>query len=136
ASEVANGLRAGTLPPFIGIRCKPFTPELRRRSLRTLELFLAALLKQTHGKLPPNFVVTYPKAIDPKQVTALCAWFDKFEREHRLKKGSLRLELMIETPQSIAILAELLRASRGRCVAAHFGVYDYTAALGITASHQ
>jgi len=28
------------------------------------------------------------------------------------------------------------RGGPGRCIAAHFGAYDYTAALGITAAHQ
>src|ERR1700719_3870066 len=43
---------------------------------------------------------------------------------------------MVETPQSIFILPKLVEAARGRCVAAHFGIYDYTAALGITAANQ
>jgi hypothetical protein len=49
---------------------------------------------------------------------------------------------MIETPQSIINpagsinLPLLLRAARGRCVAAHFGTYDYTASCNITAAHQ
>src|SRR5205085_3404011 len=45
AREIATGLAAGTLPPSIGIRIKPFTPELSMRSFRTLELFLARLLE-------------------------------------------------------------------------------------------
>ena len=43
---------------------------------------------------------------------------------------------MIETPQSIFILPQLLEAAEGKCVAAHFGAYDYTASLGITAANQ
>ncbi len=49
---------------------------------------------------------------------------------------------MIETPQSIfnergqVNLLPLARAAQGRCVAAHFGTYDYTAGRGITAAHQ
>src|SRR5256714_12772995 len=31
AKEVAAGMKAGTLPPFIGIRIKPFTEELHAR---------------------------------------------------------------------------------------------------------
>jgi hypothetical protein len=52
------------------------------------------------------------------------------------------MELMVETPQSIfdehgaAALPAFVRASEGRVVAAHFGTYDYTASLGITAAHQ
>ena len=49
---------------------------------------------------------------------------------------------MIETPQSIlnergsSTLPLLAAAARGRCVAAHFGTYDYTASCNITAEHQ
>ena len=39
AAEVAAGLAAGTLPPFIGIRIKPLNEDLRARSLQTLDLF-------------------------------------------------------------------------------------------------
>ena len=39
AAEVARGLAAATLPPFIGIRVKPLTEELRDRSARTLTLW-------------------------------------------------------------------------------------------------
>jgi hypothetical protein len=46
------------------------------------------------------------------------------------------MEIMVETPQSIFILPQLVEAARGRCVAAHFGAYDYTASLGITAANQ
>jgi hypothetical protein len=64
------------------------------------------------------------------------------ERSARLPRGSLRLELMIETTQAIlndhgeSNLPRLLKAARGRCAAAHFGTYDYTAACSITAAHQ
>jgi len=49
---------------------------------------------------------------------------------------------MIETPQSIlnergqSNLPLMAAAARGRCVAAHFGTYDYTAACNITAENQ
>ena len=50
--------------------------------------------------------------------------------------------MMIETTQSIINhrgeinLPRLLAAAEGRCVAAHFGTYDYTAGCNITAAHQ
>jgi len=59
-----------------------------------------------------------------------------------LEPGILRIELMIETPQSIfnergeANLMTLVGAARGRCVAAHFGPYDYVASLGIASPRQ
>src|ERR1035437_3327792 len=36
AEEMARGLKEGSLPPFIGIRTKPFSAELSARSIRTL----------------------------------------------------------------------------------------------------
>src|SRR5262249_50748202 len=61
AAEVAKGMEAGTLPPFIGIRIKPFSDELKDRSIRTMDLFLTALVEASDGRLPANFVVTIPK---------------------------------------------------------------------------
>jgi hypothetical protein len=142
AREMAAGLAAGSLPPFIGIRIKPFTEELRERSFRTLDLFLTALTRETGGRLPDNFVVTLPKVTIPEQVAALADLFDLLDPALSLPSGSLRLEIMVETPQSIldargeCPLPRLAEAARGRCVAAHFGTYDYTASCNITAAHQ
>jgi hypothetical protein len=142
AIEVADGMTTGTLPPFIGIRIKPFTEELRARSMRTLDIFVATVLDRTDGILPGNFVVTLPKITIPEQVAALADLFDLLERKTGLAAGSLKMEMMIETTQSIINhegrinLPLLLQAARGRCVAAHFGTYDYTASCSITAAHQ
>jgi len=142
AAEVAEGMNIGALPPFIGIRIKPFNEELRERSARTLDIFLSTLLDQTGGALPDNFVVTLPKITIPEQVAALADLFELLEEEIGLAAGSLKLEMMIETTQSVINergeinLPLLLAAARGRCIAAHFGTYDYTAACSITAAHQ
>jgi citrate lyase beta subunit len=142
AREMARGMVSGELPPFIGIRIKPFTEELRARSIRTLDLFLTTLSRETKGKLPANFVVTLPKIVLPEQVRLLTKILSKLERKLRFGRGALRLELMIETTQSIlnargeSNLPLLLDAAGGRCVAAHFGTYDYTASCSITAAHQ
>ena len=142
ALEVAKGMAAGSLPPFIGIRVKPLTEELQRRSLRTLDLFLTALREQTGGRLPEHFVVTLPKISVPQQPAALAKVLELFEVASGLPAKTLRFEIMIETTQSIfdregrLALPLLLEASAGRCVAAHFGTYDYTASCGITAAHQ
>lgn len=142
ANEVAAGLRDGTLPPSIGIRIKPLTEELKRRSLRTFDLFLTRLLDRSDGVLPPNFVVTLPKITAPEQVAALASACDAFEYWRGLPSGVLRFELMVETTQSIfamdgtVALPRLVAEGGGRIVGAHFGTYDYTAACGITAAHQ
>ncbi|CAN5186619.1 aldolase/citrate lyase family protein [soil metagenome] len=142
AREVANGLAAGTLPPFIGIRIKTFSEELHARSIRTLDLFLTELVTATGGRMPENFVVTLPKIVLPDQVAALADIFDEVEPKLGLPSGSLKMEMMIETTQSIIALdgeigmPRLLEAARGRCSAAHFGTYDYTASCSITAAYQ
>ena len=142
AIEVAAGIENATLPPFIGIRIKPFTEELRARSMRTLDIFVSTLVEKSGGKLPENFVVTQPKITIPEQVSALADLFDLLEKQTGLAAGSLKMEMMIETTQSIINargeinLPLLLAAARGRCVAAHFGTYDYTASCSITAAHQ
>ena len=136
AREMAKGVADGTLPAFIGIRIKPFNEELRDRSLRTLDLFLTTLVQESGGRLPDNFVVTLPKVTIPEQSAALADLFDLLEPALGLPAGSLQLEIMIETPQAIFHLRELAEAARGRCVAAHFGTYDYTASCNITAEHQ
>ena len=135
AHEIAAGMRNGTLPAFIGIRIKPFTQELTRRSIRTLDVFLTTLLSEA-GKLPPNFVVTLPKIQVLEQVTALADLFDALEPKLALKPGTLKFEFMIEVIQSIPMLGRMLDAARGRVVAAHFGTYDYTASCNITAAEQ
>ena len=140
--ELAKGMAAGTLPPFIGIRIKTFSSEVSARSMRTLDLFLTALVAKSGGKLPANFVVTLPKVTSPGETAALADFFDAIEPKLGLAAGSLKLENMIETTQSImdpsgqSMLPKLLTAARGRCVAAHFGTYDYTASCNITALYQ
>jgi citrate lyase beta subunit len=142
AREVAKGLDAGTLPPFIGIRLKPLSAELHARSLRTLDMFLTTLVRATGRRLPPNFVITVPKLMTPAHVAAVAAACRVLERRLRLAPGTLALELMIETPQSIlapdgtSALRALVAAGAGRVRGAHFGTYDYTALCGITASWQ
>jgi citrate lyase beta subunit len=142
AREVAAGMEAETLPPFIGIRIKPFSEELVARGLRTMDIFLSTLLSVSGGSLPTEFVVTLPKVVIPEQITALVQAFERIEAAHNLAAGSLRLELMVETPQSIlgddghCALPELVDAAQGRCRGAHFGTYDYTALCQITAAYQ
>ncbi len=142
AAEMARALAGGTLPPFCGIRIKSLSAELAPRSLRTLDLFLTALRESAGGAWPKGFVVTLPKILGPEAVTALAAVLDALEKKLRLAPGTVPIELMIETPQSVfasdgAVAAPgLVAAGRGRVRSAHFGTYDYTASLDITAAHQ
>lgn len=142
AMEVAQGLRENSLPPFIGIRIKPFTEEMKERGLRTLDIFITTLVQQSGGQLPENFVVMLPKVTIPEQPKTLVRFFKIMEKELGLPKGILKMEMMVETTQSIMDnggrnpLSRFIKASKGRCIAMHFGTYDYTASAGITAKYQ
>src|SRR5262249_46061192 len=104
-------------------------------------IFLGTLLEAA-GELPPNLVLTLPKVTIPEQVSVFAALLAAFEREAGLDEGVLRFEVMVETPQlvmgadGVSALPKLIPAAKGRLQAAHFGTYDYTASLGITAAHQ
>ncbi|MBI3718293.1 MAG: phosphoenolpyruvate kinase [Sphingobacteriales bacterium] len=142
AKEVAKGIKKSSLSPFIGIRIKPFTEEMRERGLRTLDIFITTLIGETGGKLPENFVVMLPKVTIPEQPATLAGFFDILEEELKLEKGVLKMEMMVETTQSIMAidgtnpLYKFIKASNGRCIAMHFGTYDYTASCSITARYQ
>jgi citrate lyase beta subunit len=142
ADHVARGVAGNTLPPGIGIRIKTLSEELKARGLRTFDLFLTRLLERMSGRLPQAFVVTLPKITSPAQVSALAAACEEVERGRGLAPGVLRIELMVETTQSIfsteggVALPHLVAAGGGRVIGAHFGTYDYTAGLSITAAHQ
>jgi hypothetical protein len=110
--------------------------------MRTLDIFVTALLEKTGAKLLENFVITVPKVQLPAQMSAVVRLFEILERKNGLTNGMLKIEPMIETPQSIinscgeVALGSLVDAAEGRCRSVHFGVYDYTASCGITASYQ
>jgi len=123
AREVAKERDQGSLPAFIGIRIKPLNEESKARSLRTLEIFMKTL-----GPLPPNFAVALPKITVPEQVAALAAILADY--------GVHRMDLMIETPASLFLLPRLVEAAGNLKLTMHFGPYDYTAGLGITAANQ
>ncbi len=140
AAEVAKGMREGTLSPFIGMRIKPLNEELRVRSIRTLDLVTTALVEA--GGLPERWVVTIPKITIIEQVEYTVSVLRDLERKLGLADGTLRFEAMVETPQIIldsagtSLLPRVLAASDGRLRGAHFGTYDYTAGINITAAHQ
>jgi citrate lyase beta subunit len=142
AREVAKGLGSMSLPPFIGIRIKPLNEDLRIRAARTLDIFVTTLLAESDGRLPDNFVITVPKVQIPEQVTAVVRLLGQLEKKTALQSGSLKIELMLETPQAIInrqgalTLPALIEAAAGRCTGVHFGVYDYTASRNITSAYQ
>jgi hypothetical protein len=142
ADEVAKGMSENLLSPFIGIRVKTFSDECKVRSIRTLDIFLTRLAEKTGGRLPENFIVTLPKVTTPTQVSTCAKALANLEAKLGFPKDSLRMEIMIETTQSIInhkgenTVPLLVAAAGGRCRSAIFGTYDYTASCNITAAHQ
>nr|WP_218888716.1 aldolase [Saccharopolyspora hordei] len=142
AGVVAGWLREGTAPAHVGLRVKSFdTPELRARSVRTLDVFLTALLRE-HGGLPDGFLLTFPKVVDVAQVEVFVELLGLLEQQLGLPEQALGFEIQVETTQSIVdsegrlALPRFLRAGAGRVTGLHFGTYDYTASCGLTAAHQ
>ena len=141
AEELVKGISQSSLPPSIGVRIKSFGPPSRVRSVRTLELFVRAL-HRAGGQSLRELIVTLPKVVGPSQVEALAALLAQLERQLGLPERWLKIEIMIETPQALIApsgeiqLPKLVTAANGRCKGVHFGPYDYTAALNITASEQ
>jgi citrate lyase beta subunit len=133
--EVARAYEARRLPYYWGVRVKSFADRGHERGLRTLDGFLTGLAERL-GKLPGGFVVTFPKIVAPEHVEVFAEFLARFEDEIGLPENMLRFEIQVETPQSVTRLSEIVEAAGRRLSAAHFGVFDYTAALGLPPSEQ
>ncbi len=141
AAEAAGRTLATTGgTPFVGIRFKSFEAATRRRGIRTLDLFLSGLLSE--GSLPDGFVVTLPKVTAVEQVEVAAEVLGRLETAYGLADRALRFEVQIETAQSIlstdgtVSVAQIIQAADGRCSGLHYGTYDYSAGLGISAAYQ
>ena len=140
ANAVAAAVAAGTAPPFIGIRFKCFEAPTRARGLRTLDLFVSTLA--TAGELPAGLILTLPKVTTVAQVQAMDFAVSRLEEVHGLPAGRLRFEVQVETPQLIlgpdgtSPVAQLPHMVPGRISALHYGTYDYSASLQISAEYQ
>ncbi|MFJ4440441.1 DUF6986 family protein [Streptomyces sp. NPDC088923] len=154
AEEDADALRAARLvaaacaepepsrvPARIGIRIKCMEAAVRERGIRTLDLFLTALL-DTAPRLPARLVLTLPKVTYAPQVTAMARLLGAFEEARGLAPDGIGFEIQIETAQAVlgpdgaATVARMIDAGRGRVTALHYGTFDYSAALGVSAAHQ
>lgn len=137
---VSAAVAAGTAPPFIGIRFKCFEAPTRARGVRTLDLFVSALA--SGGELPQGLVLTLPKVTTVDQVKAMDFAVGRLEEIHGLPAGRLRFEVQVETPQLIlshegtSPVARLAHAVPGRISGLHYGTYDYSASLEISAEYQ
>lgn len=142
SDELAKSFLGNQITAFCGFRIKSFQKETFKRAARTLDLFLTNFLEKTGGKLPANFVVTLPKIILKEEVEILDELLSEFEIKNEFEKGAIKIEIMVETPQSIVndkgemALKSLVEAGGGRVNSAHFGAYDYTASFGISGVYQ
>ncbi|MBC3190623.1 aldolase [Pseudonocardia sp. C8] len=140
ATTVARSVADGTAPRWIGLRFKCLEAATRARGIRTLDLFLSTLLD--HGGLPDGLVITLPKVSTVSQVEAMVTLCAEYERAAGLPAGRLRFEVQVETPQLIvgadgtAPVAAAIAAGDGRVSALHYGTFDYSAALGVSAAYQ
>ncbi|MER6282934.1 DUF6986 family protein [Streptomyces sviceus] len=140
ARLIAEAYKNGTAAPYMGIRVKCMEAAVRDRGIRTLDVFLTGLMAA--GGLPEGLVLTLPKVTYAEQVTAFARLLDAFEKTHGLDSGRLGFEIQIETSQSIlatdgtATVARMIQASEGRATGLHYGTFDYSACLGVSAAYQ
>ena len=138
--NVAVATAAATAPPYVGLRFKSLEAATRRRGLRSLDVFLGAVLEG--GPLPDGFVLTCPKVTSVDQVHAMVRICQALETTHGLPTARLHFELQIETTQAVlgpdgrATVAAMIHAAQGRCSGLHYGTYDYSAAAGVAAAYQ
>jgi citrate lyase beta subunit len=140
AEEAARAVQAsradGTAPPSFGLRVKSFVDGAEARSLRTLDTFLTSLTEAA-GELPDGFVVTLPKVETPEHVAIFAEALERLEIGLGFAERALRFEVQVETPRSVlgpdgsVAAGSILDAAGGRLAALHFGVFDYTASLGL-----
>jgi citrate lyase beta subunit len=142
ARSLAAALGEGQAPPFFGVRCKSLERASRRRAIRTLDAFLAALTENGRP-MPRSFLITLPKVTSVAQVSAMTLLCDRLEAAYAPScPPRLQVEIQVETPQLIlgadgaATIARCIHAGRPRLVGLHYGTYDYSAALGISAAYQ
>lgn len=140
ARLIAEAYENGTAAPYMGIRMKCMEAPVRDRGIRTLDVFLTGLMNA--GGLPDGLVLTLPKVTYPEQVTAMVRLLEAFEKAHGLEPGRIGFEIQIETSQSIlaadgtATVARMIQAAEGRATGLHYGTFDYSACLGVSAAYQ
>ncbi|GHH49973.1 DUF6986 family protein [Streptomyces candidus] len=140
ARLVAEAYANGTAAPYMGIRMKCFEAAVRDRGIRTLDVFLSELMAA--GGLPEGLVLTLPKVTYPEQVTAMVRLVEAFEKAHALDAGRIGFEIQIETSQSIlgadgtATVARMIDAAEDRATGLHYGTFDYSACVGVSAAYQ
>ncbi|MGA5798814.1 DUF6986 family protein [Streptomyces cellulosae] len=139
-AEASTHGTAATAAPWTGIRMKCMEAAVRDRGVRTLDIFLTGLMRS--GGLPDGLVLTLPKVTYAEQVAAMARLLDAFEKTWGLAPGRIGFEIQIETSQSIlaadgtATVARMIQAADGRATGLHYGTFDYSACLGVSAAYQ
>ncbi|MEV8310151.1 DUF6986 family protein [Streptomyces flavidovirens] len=140
ARLISQAYGDGTAAPYMGIRMKCMEAAVRDRGIRTTDIFLTGLME--HGGLPDGLVLTLPKVTYAEQVTAFVRLLEAFEKARGLDAGRIGFEIQIETSQSIlaadgtAAVARMIDAAEGRATGLHYGTFDYSACLGVSAAYQ
>ncbi|MFD6550386.1 DUF6986 family protein [Streptomyces sp. NPDC058398] len=140
ARLIAEAYGNGTAAPYMGIRMKCMEAPVRDRGIRTLDIFLTGLMDA--GGLPEGLLLTLPKVTYARQVTAMVRLLEEFEKARGLAPGRIGFEIQIETSQSIlatdgtATVARMIQAAEGRATGLHYGTFDYSACLGVSAAYQ
>lgn len=144
----ANG--SAPAPAFAGIRFKCFEEATRARGLRSLDVFVSTLVREgglieagvSADGLPAGLVLTLPKVSSVEQVQVMVEACQALEDALGLPNGRLRFEIQMETAPMIlgldgtCLIPAMLRAAEGRATSLHYGTYDYSASLGISAQFQ
>ena len=133
AERAATELAALPTPlPFSGFRIRPFAGATRDRALRTLQLFLRHL---GPANIPPNFRITLPKANGSRDAADFIRALGRAEQEFSIPQA-IACEFLIETPGAVRSVRDIISAAEGRCVALHFGAYDFLTAMNVSAAAQ
>jgi citrate lyase beta subunit len=134
AAVQARGSETGS--PCFGLRVKSFADATEERSVRTLDLFITNVVRSTGG-VPDGLVVNFPKVVATEHVALFAEILGRLERALGLDERTLLFEVQVETPRSVvdangAVAAfGIVDAGDGRLTGMHFGVFDYTAWLGL-----
>ncbi len=139
AAAIVDGDRA---PRRIGLRVKSFADGRHRRAIATADRFLTALADAAGGLPDAQVVVTFPKVVAAADVATMAEALARWEAAAGAAEGAVGGALRVEPGSAVAAddgrvpLRSFVAAGDGRVTAAHFGVYDYTAGLGLPSGEQ
>ena len=147
AEEDRDATRVGALlatsiadaPRWVGVRVRAFDRTTSARAASTLVKVLAGLSAAT---LPRGFVVTLPKVRGVVDVEAFVDLLDLVEADRGLPRGTIGLELLVETPSALVdsrgaiTIPALLDAGEGRVTSVHLGAYDLLSLLDVAGHAQ